>query len=858
MWSVHSPNNIIQIKICENEKKGLVYCVYRNEKVVIEESALGLKTDVADFTSDFYFREQKVVRIDDDYSIPARKKAVYENQANELMLSFLCGGYPFIVRIRAYDDGIGFRYEIPDKEKESIWVSSETTDFNIACDYEDLWLQNWVCHYEAPYNHSGWEDTIDRDYGMPALFHSKGDESWILLTEANVYNTNGNYCSCHLRGSGEREMRIDFAPEEKGQAIQCRLPFYSPWRVIAIAENLSELVNTTINYNLNPPSEMEDTSWIKTGRCLWAWWEFENGAQLFTEQKRYVDFAAAIGFEGLTVDADWDMTWMPQLCEYAHSKGLVVWMWSAMQYIDTPEKAQEKIPLWASFGVDGLKVDFFQNDSQHTMWQYEMIANLMTEHKLMINFHGATKCMGEGRTWPNFMTAEGVMGLEHHKWSDDSPNAKHNCTVPFTRNVVGPMDYTPTGFSNKNRNTTLAHQMALPLVFESGTTHIAASIYYLEAWKGTDFLRRMKPVYDGVSILSGFPGHHAAVLRWVEDEWLIGCITDKAMTMRLTLDFLPEGQMFEADIYEDDSSGEMMRAERRKVKKGDVLELPLLSSGGAGIYISSKIKELSSGMMSGYMNPKRKEYIAVEGKAYAGSEPTEYENGLKTILINGKLAIEVKADCAALYSVRVFYAAVQSFDMCIKVGENTAVKTMPASGSNKIFIVSDMEIQLENGENTLELSYVQGAIPSIEKIVIIDNSPEQEVFISVEKAYCKGGAELVCGDNRDTKAVGVGLGGELLFDNIVLPKDGFYIVRFEYCAGESRDLYVELNDSEIYKTNLHSTSGWGFPVWNVREGTEIRIKMKKGRNKIRLYNEEGRAAHLFGLAFVKDIQNYLC
>lgn len=118
-----------------------------------------------------------------------------------------------------------------------------------------------------------------------------------------------------------------------------------------------------------------------------------------------------------------------------------------MQRLDTREKAEELIPLWASWGVDGLKIDFFENDSQHTMWQYNMLADLMIQYKLMINFHGSVKPMGEGRTWPNFMTAEGIMGMEHYQWSD-LPNSLHNCTVPFTRNVAGPMDYTPTAFSN--------------------------------------------------------------------------------------------------------------------------------------------------------------------------------------------------------------------------------------------------------------------------------------------------------------------------------------------------------------------------------------------------------------------------
>lgn len=141
-----------------------------------------------------------------------------------------------------------------------------------------------------------------------------------MLNEANVINTNGSYCSCHLVGNENRCMSVGFAPEEKGKPVKTRLPFQSPWRYAVAADNLDELVNSTINYNLNPPSVIEDTSWIKPGRALWSWWEDMNGAQLYLESRNYVDMAAAYGFEGLTLDCGWDACWVKDLCEYAHEK----------------------------------------------------------------------------------------------------------------------------------------------------------------------------------------------------------------------------------------------------------------------------------------------------------------------------------------------------------------------------------------------------------------------------------------------------------------------------------------------------------------------------------------------------------
>lgn len=850
MWKLDSPASKVSITVFENAEKELRYTVERNGRAVIEHSRLGFESDLENFTSAFQFVKESRSVVEERYSIPAGKKAVYDNYANEMALEFQCGSYTFVVCARAYDDGAAFRYLVRSDIDQPMKVKREATSFNLAEGYDDLWLQSWVSSYEGIYERTSWEDKESRDYGMPSLFHAE-QGGWVMLTEAEVYNTDGSYCSCHLRGAGNRTMSLEFAPEEMGGPLSCKLPFASPWRVIVATDDLNELVNTTINYNLNPPSVMEDTSWIKPGRCLWGWWEYMNSAQLYTEQKRYVDFAAAIGFEGLTVDADWDMTWLKELCDYAHSKGIVVWLWSAMQYIDTPEKAREKIPLWASCGVDGLKVDFFQNDSQHTMWQYEMIADIMTEHKLMINFHGATKCMGEGRTWPNFMTAEGILGIEHYMWSD-MPDARHNCTVPFTRNVVGPMDYTPTGFSNKNRNTTLGHQMALPVVYESGATHIAASIYYLEAWKGTDFLRRTKAVYDEVQVLSGFPGHHAAIMRRSKEEWLVGCITNEAMIVRLKMDFLPEGE-FEAEIYEDDYSGEMITVKRRKVTSADVIELPLLKSGGAGIYIAREIPELTKGICSGYMSEARTEYLAVAGQTRKGSEPVAYDNGQGAVLLNGGLALAVSTAATAPQTIRLFYAAKESWMLRVSDGINSVEMEMPQSGSNKIFITKDVVFPFSEGESSLYLERTAGAVPALEKIHIIDNNPQNEWYIPVGKGSLSGSAEFVLDAAGVEKVTGLGNGGEIRFDHIKVPKDGYYLMRFDYCAGESRDLSIELNGgAHTYRTNLHNTAGWGFPTWDIRDQREIRIWMQAGSNTIRLYNDEGRAVHIYGFAIVAD------
>ncbi len=851
MWHVDSPSGRIRVSVWQNAEGGLFYNVANHGHNIMEQSRLGISTSIGDFMNGLVFGSKENASIRESYSLPAGKKALYENNAEEMALTFHLGNTPFILRVRAYEEGAAFRYEISYGEGADLLVNREATEFCFPESIDKLWLQDWIKTYEGPYNLHAWDDSLlGQPYGMPGLFHASEAGTWILVNEANILNTNGSYCSCHLEGAGPRSMNIAFAPEENGEPIVSPLPFSSPWRLITVADSLDALLNTTLNYNVNPPSIIEDESWIQPGRSLWSWWEYENGAQLYSESKAYVDFAAAMGFEAVTLDCAWDLSWLREFCDYAHSKNVKVWVWTGMQRIDTPEKAQAHIPLWASLGVDGLKVDFFENDSRHTMAQYHMIADLMIKHKLMINFHGATKPMGEGRTWPNFLTSEGIMGLEHYKWSN-MPNALHNCTVPFTRNVAGPMDYTPVGLSNANRNTTPAHQLALPVVFESGASHYSMSLYYLEAWAGTRFLQRTKAKYDGLKVLSGYPGDHAAILRYKGDEWFIGVITVNKQKLLLNMDFLPDGE-FEAEIYEDDDKGEMLTTRLVKLTRKDSLPLNLLTAGGAAIYVARKIGEPAEGIRSGYMSSHFVEYPASKAKMLRGSEPVRWSQELSGLQLIGAASFSISIPETKRYTMRFFYASEGVWELEAVNGQHTARERMVSSSGSRTFITHELSMILEKGESSFLISRLFGAIPAIVKLLVIDNDPPEVLTLGADQARLTGDAGLINAETGECEAAGLGFGSEMVYESVVIPKDGKYIVRVDYCGGESRDISIETNGHDVVHTYLHSTAGWGFPVWNKPEGKEILIPLQKGPNTIRLYNANGPMSHIRGIAIIPD------
>lgn len=857
MWNIKSPDGKLNFSVYMNGHNRLFYSLKKYETEILRDCGLGIQTSMGDFSRDFVLKDQLTCTVDEKYSIPAGKKSVYHNNANELCLLFEAENpftlkHSFILRIRVFDDGAAFRYELPAGSREEgsreFAIYSENTEISFAPQYNNMWLQELVDTYEAPYGKRSWLEAKGRNYGMPGLFSDDDRKSWIMITEAGLLNTGGSYCSCHLTGAGERKLSVAFAPEQTGP-MTGKLPFESPWRVIGVFDSLNELVNSTLNYNLNPASVIEDTSWIKPSRNIWSWWSFENGAQLYSEQKRYVDFAAALGFESVTVDAGWDDSWVKALCHYAREKGVTVWLWSDMQAVDTFEKASEKIARWAEWGVVGLKVDFFMNDSQHTMWQYNMIADIMTGHKLMINFHGSTKPAGEGRTYPNLMTEEGIMGLEHYKWSG-MPDAVHNCTVPFTRNVVGPMDYTVTGFSNENRNTTQGHQLALSVVYESGVQHISESIYHLEAWKGTEYLRRQYPRYDGMQLLKGFPGEYAAMLRYVGREWFIGCITADARTIELSMDFLPAGE-FTAEIYRDDSEGNMLVKESRTITGGDVLTLELLACGGAAVYISDGSVKLKSGVCSGYMSDRKTCCTAENASLKGTSALMAYENGDWAVVLKDKAVFEnIAAERDGRHTLRITYASQNKSAVRLKTEEGTLDAELPASGGKKVFRTFDVVMSFRKGINSIEIGKVSGDGPAVGKIELIDNAPNPDRFYTVDMAKTEGGVDIipVCENSQQLKAAGIGNGGSIVFERIEADEQGEYVLGIDYCSGENRPVMISVNGAAPITSVLFNTSGWGPSRWDIIETKEVKVNLMKGINSIKFFHDSMPAPQIVRIA----------
>lgn len=597
-WSISSPDERIRADIVLDEKGRLFYKVIKDEFALLDWSPMGMITRVSDFTCGMSFVSAGMCDIDETYTLSTGKMASYRNHAREVTLRFKVKAHEIDITIRVYNDGVAYRYSIP--RTGLVEVLSESTGFTLP---EDeliyAWAQEFHTSYENTYDSHRLEDLKAEHYGMPMLFQV-GVKGWVFITEAAVY---GNYCAANLKGfsAGGRTLSLSLAPDQSKPVIGEK-GVETPWRVILLGDDLNTIIRSSILENLNPPNELEDTSWIKPGRSSWPWFTDKSSCASLEANQKFVDFTAAMGWEYLLVDAGWrDKLPVEELVTYADAKGVGIWLWAHSRNFREEGVVREQLSLWAGWGIKGVKIDFFESDSQEMIESYDIIARVAAEYKLMVNYHGCTKPAGERRRWPHIMTREGILGSEYFgsdwSWSElhpMGPTAEHNCTVPFTRNVVGAMDYTPVHFLKGKRRTTYSHQIALSVIFESGVQHYPDSIEAYSESIAKEFLQAVPAVWDDTLLLEGYPGRYVTMARRKGEEWYIGGICAvSGRTATIALDFLDDGE-YRATIYEDGSNWNTIKLlnaseiykKEVPVSRGDVMEIQLKKNGGCAVQLT--------------------------------------------------------------------------------------------------------------------------------------------------------------------------------------------------------------------------------------------------------------------------------
>ena len=625
-----SPDNSIQLTFTTDGGQ-LAYRVTFRGKPVIDRSAMGLEIQNQPMLGNHVeIAGVKPSKTDETYTVPAGKSKTVRNAYNALSIDLRETADPqrrLTVEARAYDDGIAFRYAVPSQEGlRELRLINEKTQFVLAKDATTypLILRNYRTSWEDNYRIVPLSGIHPESLiALPLLTELPG-VAFLAITEADIDNYSGMYLMHNERNARELDARLAPHIDDPNLSVATQTPAPSPWRILMIASEPGRLIESHIVANLNPPSVIADTSWIKPGKAAWDWWsgpydenvDFKPGKNTATA-KHYVDFAAQSGFQYFMLDAGWavrrtsgpndsgsDITRvqpqidMPELLAYAKSKHVGVWLWS--HWTDVDRQMDEAFPLYEKWGVAGVKIDFMNRDDQWMVEFYHRVARLAAAHHLMVDFHGAYKPDGISRTYPNVLTREGVMGLEYNKWSA-RVTPDHNVMLAFTRMLAGPMDYTPGGFHNVTaaefipRNNqpmvmgTRAHQTALFVVFESPLEMVSD---YPEAYAGQKelaFLSAVPSSWDETRVLNAKVGDYITIGRRHGKEWYVGSIAGShGADLDIPLEFLPPGD-FIAEVYSDapDADYNPMHTvlESKKVNRTMTLKAKLVSGGGQAIRI---------------------------------------------------------------------------------------------------------------------------------------------------------------------------------------------------------------------------------------------------------------------------------
>lgn len=607
-----SPNKKIKatielekIKNSDNSKVFFsVEYINKSEAIkVLPSSRLGLTRKDQIFTDNLrLLKVTEVRKIVDEYPLIHGKKKYCKNEGNEKTFSFVNSDNKRMdIIFRAYDNGVAFRYHFPDISDSVFKLTDESTTFFLP-EGTKRWMQPYNSAYEDTYplsingmgpaaNHQEW--------GFPALFEAKKQPYYVLISEANISRAN---CDTRLSNNKDLQQYKITMPEKE---ISFKLPWSSQWRVMIIGK-LSDIVESTLITDLSEPSTITETDWIKPGPVSWIYWANNHGSKDYQKIVEYVDLAVKMHWPYVLIDWEWDQMGnggkIEDAVAYANSKGIKPLMWynsgdssnlggglSPYGRLSTPFARAKEFSWLNKIGVFGIKVDFFDGDQQKVMNYYIDLMEDAAKYHLMINFHGATVPRGWDRTYPNLMSIEGVYGAEWYNNKPDMTHAagRHNTTLPFTRNVIGPMDYTPVTFSNSQHPhiTTYSHELALSVVFESGLQHFADRPEAYDSLPAApkEFLQKVPVAWDDTKLIDGYPGEKVVMARKKGELWYIGGINGKDEAQKLSLDFKfleHDKKLYTLEIIKDGLTDTSFATEKLTIKKGDVITVNCLPRGG--------------------------------------------------------------------------------------------------------------------------------------------------------------------------------------------------------------------------------------------------------------------------------------
>ncbi len=627
--SVASPDGRITVTLGTNDADQPTYTVAVAGRPVIAPSVLGLEFErYAKLSNGLRVASQSPDRGLDRYTLSAGKVSAVADRYNQITVRFAekeGQRRRLDLIVRAYDTGIALRYAVPRQPNlTSLRLANELTQFAFAADYACTGLN--LGRFDT--SHEGEYDPVRASairphnlYELPLVCETGNGGPTIAIAEAAVENWPAMYLTGTETGATGVAARLSPRPDDPGIAVKLDVGdgVVSPWRVVMVAPLAGKLIENTLLTSLNPAPK-GDFAWVKPGKTAWDWWSGpllagvpKAGSNAATA-RGFIDFAASLGLPYMMVDEGWyinsgggatlypgaDPTQpvadidLPGLVSYAKAKGVGLILWMHWQLLD---RDMEKILSFvAGAGVKGIKVDFMNRDDQEMIGFYHRLAAATARHRLLLDLHGATHPWGMTRTWPNYLTQEGVLGAEYNKWTKRI-TARHNITLAYTRMLAGPIDYTPGGYRNRTpatfaiaatgpqTQTTRAAELAKYVVYESPLQSVADTPDAYRGQPGLDFLAEVPATWDETRFLTGTIGESIAIARRRGDRWYVGAMTDAARQVTIPLSFLKRGR-HTVRLWGDGPAPTDLAASSSSVQAGDTLTLDLAASGGAAAIIA--------------------------------------------------------------------------------------------------------------------------------------------------------------------------------------------------------------------------------------------------------------------------------
>lgn len=592
-FTVTSPDGQITANLKFDKEQGTIhYMVQSRNQEIVSSSPIGISTSLGVFTSGMKLEGHSEQTIDETYQLPQGKASTYRNYANEQKITLSKDRQDLNLFFRVYNDGIAYSYEIPgDGEIE---FSGEISSINLSGENFTYYGQN----HPNRYGYEGALGPIDGDrMSNPVLAHVKDKNHFVLMGQAATY---GNYIQPHLQRSGSSFTYSFPLDQEKIGPVRSTLPFKSPWRMVIISpDNPGKIVESYLAENLNPPTnpaylnpDGTIKAWVRPGRVMW-----DFIARDGDKPRMWIDAVAEMGWEYYMADAGFARRWggsdsVLKVVEYADSKNVNVIGWAHTREFDTREKASVTMGQYAGWGLKGAKIDFFDHntlsenprewrdyeDTQQSLLMRDWIFDLGIEYTFLLELHGNTIPTGERRQYPNLMTLEGVDGMERR-----TKPASNDLTIPYVRNVMGPVSYTVIHFERSPG--THAYQLAMPIVYEAGLMIYAEHGQKLLDWPGRELIKDIPSNWDETKYIEGMPASHIVIARRNGEDWYIGGMTDEARTVNIPLDFLTEGKNYNALIFSDETHTTMSKETKPVINSGS-LSLNLLERGGFALRLS--------------------------------------------------------------------------------------------------------------------------------------------------------------------------------------------------------------------------------------------------------------------------------